>query len=685
MRHRKPEQVNTPVPAEPAMPEFTLEEILEEFGSKPSAPAEKAPVKPVPQAERESAEVPSPLPSKTEAAENASSVPDKPMPRAPEPEKAAAPSAPPQHPTERAEQTAPRASVWQPKPPVQPPLPGRKKEEPEAPRASRKRPAPVKVAPEAPPPPTAQELLEKYRTALGSTGLRLGLTGFLCVMNFLLLLCGAYFPAVMQRLPAGLPVWLSAGLLVLSLLLAFEVVIRGLRDLFRLRINLFTLGTLAVILCVADAFVSKTSYCAPGNLLLYFLFRALVLQRRGMFSTLHTVCSIEHPMGICRISGLEDSALRCDAGDRAIFCGELEQPDAAQTLFCIYSTILLAGTLAAAVIFARSGHTSFLHGWTLLLLGATPCAGLLSFARPFHVLAKRLSEIQGALCGWYGAGIFSGRHTILLRDGDLFPVEGIRSNGMKLYASYPAAKVIGYALAALQTCESPLTPVFEALLEAQFGKHFQAASHRIYDAGGIGAEIAGDIVLVGSLSFMQSMGVHMPAGTKVRLAVYVSIGGELAGVFALKYKPTRSARLGLRAVLAKSKLNVVLATQDFLITPELIAAKYEIPTQRLVFPPYSARLRYASAELGSTTWQGALVAKDTFGTFASTVAAGQSLYSATLTLTILNLAAGFFGVILCALLLSWNAGGTASPLHIALFQVLWVILSEFISFILLLL
>ena len=75
----------------------------------------------------------------------------------------------------------------------------------------------------------------------------------------------------------------------------------------------------------------------------------------------------------------------------------------------------------------------------------------------------------------------------------------------------------------------------------------------------------------------------------------------------------------------------------------------------------------------------------TFGTFASTVAAGQSLYSTTLTLTVLNLAAGFFGVILCALLLFWDAGGTASPLHIALFQFLWVILSEFVSFILLLL
>ena len=95
-----------------------------------------------------------------------------------------------------------------------------------------------------------------------------------------------------------------------------------------------------------------------------------------------------------------------------------------------------------------------------------------------------MHRVSGEIC------FRSPRFGLLLRDGDLFPIEGIRSNGMKLYASYPAAKVIGYALAALQACESPLTPVFESLLEAQFGKHFQAASHKIYDAGGIGAEIS---------------------------------------------------------------------------------------------------------------------------------------------------------------------------------------------------
>lgn len=669
MKHRKPEQVNNSVPAETAMPEFTLEEILQEFGSASSASVQDNPSsrssEPVTPAEPQG--TPSPATARKEPAAR--------------PE--AAVTAPSEPSSRRKREAASTVEV-----PPHRPEKGRSQPEKSPQPAERQKPetrAPVRIEPQAPP-ATLQTLLQKYRGLLGRSPVRLGLTLFFCLLNFLLLCRDEFAPEVPSFLRPELSAYLSAFLLALSALLAFDVLLQGLRDLFRLRISPYTLGTLAVVLCIADAVLTKRSYCAAGGILLYFLFRSIVLRRRGMFQTLRTVCSIEKPMGICRISGMPeaDSGLRCDTGDPAAFSAGLETPDAAQTLFCIYSTILLPATLAAALFFDRSGHAAFLHGWMLLLLGATPCAALLSFTSPFATLAKRLSDIHGGLCGWYGAEIFSGRHTIVLRDGDLFPASHITSNGMKLYGAHPAAKIIAYALAALEAAGSPLTELFESLLQAQYGKHYKAASHRFYDAGGIGAEIAGDIVLVGTLSFMKSMGVHMPSGTKVRLAVYVSVNGELAGIFALKYKPNRSTRMGLRAILSKSNLSVVLATRDFLITPELIAVKYEIPTQRLLFPGYTERLRYASAGLGGSVSQGALVARDTFGAFASTVAAGQSLRSATLVLTVLNLLAGFLGTILCALLLLWGATSAASPFHIALFQNLWLILSAFISFILLL-
>ena len=199
----------------------------------------------------------------------------------------------------------------------------------------------------------------------------------------------------------------------------------------------------------------------------------------------------------------------------------------------------------------------------------------------------------------------------------------------------------------------------------------------------MGAEISGDIVLVGSLSFMRSMGVHMPAGTRVRQAVYVSVNGELAGIFAVKYKPSNSTRAGLRNVLSNRNFSLVLATRDFLISPALIAAKYELPTDALKFPSYTRRLELADQAPQETEGQGGLIAKDAFGAFGVTVTAGRTLRLCASAALWIGLFAGVLGFLLCMLLLLWNAVSVASPMHIAAFQLLWAFLSGFVSFIIL--
>ena len=56
----------------------------------------------------------------------------------------------------------------------------------------------------------------------------------------------------------------------------------------------------------------------------------------------------------------------------------------------------------------------------------------------------------------------------------------------------------------------------------------------------------------------------MPEGTKVKQAVYLSINGDLAGVFALNYAPASAARSSLIAAVRAKGLVPILATRDFM-------------------------------------------------------------------------------------------------------------------------
>ncbi len=537
-------------------------------------------------------------------------------------------------------------------------------------------------------PPSAQKELEKCKQGLGMRHLRIFLLAIPVLSSLFLLIYEQMdweFIPFVPSLGAALPIIL----LVVSMLLAYDVFLEALVDLFRLRIGLHTLTSIACVLALAHGSLYYESepqtYCAIASLLLFTQLRALHAQKVGQFHTLRTICSFEAPMGIFDTPKLLENVdtLRRDSGNTTDFLENLEKRNVPQKILRIYSTVLFVLLPTAAYFLTLGKSTPLITAWLLLLLGAIPCGAAMTYVAPFATIAKRLSGYHGALCGWHGAKIFGGKHTIVIADEDLFPKKNITSNGMKIYGTHKAPRIIAYALGALRLVDSPLIELFESLLQTQYGKEFPVSQYRLYDDGGIGAEIAGDIVLVGSLAFMRSMGVHMPAGTRVRQAVYVSVGGELAGIFAVKYKPNTSTRVGLRDVLANRNFSVVLATRDFLITPELIAAKYELPTEAMRFPGYPERLRLNTQHPSENVRQGALIAKDTFGAFAVTVASGRTLRRSTTACLTLGILAGVLGLLLCVLLLAWGATSVASPLHIAAFQLLWAFLNAFVSFVIL--
>ena len=462
------------------------------------------------------------------------------------------------------------------------------------------------------------------------------------------------------------------------MLLSYEVFVQAVKELFKLR---FSLYLLAIPICVLALFhgvsaVKETTqnYCPLVVLLLSYLQYSLRLERSAMVYTLHTVCNHEQSLGIFEApqGAVKNDSLRCAPADLEDYLNKLQRPNRPQRLFAIYAPCLFFLSAAAAVALSYFAQADFLLSWLMLLLMGAPWSAMLCYSKPFRALARRLSKLGSALAGWHSARTFGKKHTIVLRDEDLFPRKDISSNGMKLYGAFSAPFVISNALAVLDAVESPLIDTFEELLHAHNGARMYASSYRLYDNDGIGAEVNGEDVLVGSLSFMRSMGVHMPGGAKVRQAVYISLRGELCGVFAIKYKPNPASKKGLRDILSNENFSVVIAARDFLVTPELIAQKYELSAERVSLPDYNIRVRLTELNPNEPTVQGALMSSDGFGAFASTVAAGRILRTCATLTVILALTAGFAGTLLCAALGFW--GAPISPLYLAIYQFIWTFL-----------
>ncbi|MFR7741886.1 MAG: hypothetical protein ACLU3I_00160 [Acutalibacteraceae bacterium] len=81
------------------------------------------------------------------------------------------------------------------------------------------------------------------------------------------------------------------------------------------------------------------------------------------------------------------------------------------------------------------------------------------------------------------------------------------------------------------------------------------------------------------------------------------------------------------SVLRAGALVPVLATRDFMITPQFLKQRYKIPPEHIEFPIVEERARLSAPETVRSGTQGALMARSSFASFAGSVVAARGLRS----------------------------------------------------------
>ncbi len=532
---------------------------------------------------------------------------------------------------------------------------------------------------------TPEEACTAYAKG-GTLRLRILASGLLTALSVLMLLLSRYPLGVLDLTGYGRA--FSVGVLAILLLqsvLSLDVFMRGLYQMLRLRFDLMSLMVLSVLITVLDSFFAipqgRMPYCAVASVNLLFALRSVALEKKAKWRTLKTALSMETPVAAVKVEKAwrDLDCIFRQEGSLEDFTSMLETPDAAQKAMRVYGPAAAILTAAMAIFSAFRGEGDLLWAWAGLLTAAVPAGGFLACCRPFRILANRLSHSGAAVCGWRGAKLLSGENGIVIRDNDLFPVENISMNGMKMYSDLPVRQVVGYATAVVRAAGSGLLPLFETVMKNEDARTYTVDTFRQYEGGGLGAEIRGDVVLLGSLAFMRLMGVRVPEGTRVQSAVYISVNRELAGVFALTYTPASGTRTGLQNVLRSPGLTPVLATRDFMITPGLVKKRYKISVDRMEFPVVAERAKLSAENAGEDGRQGALMAGDSFSGFAAAVAGSRQLRRTVHQAVLVALLSGVIGMALLFLMTYMGAEAAASAANLFLYQILWLIPSLLIT------
>lgn len=504
------------------------------------------------------------------------------------------------------------------------------------------------------------------------------------VINGLLMLVSIVFTTVctLKGLPADqlrLVVFVQFLTMLLSALLGCYRLVDGVADMIRLHFTPNSLLVISFLVCCVDGVIClqqlRLSVCAVFSLQMTMAIWAAYNRHNTEMGQMDTLRRATNLNGLACVPEDYEGMMgfRICRGEVEHFMDHYQAVSTPERLMNWFS---LAVAVVSLVIGLLGG---VLHGFSTgvqlccaALLVGMPATGYLATVRPAEVLEKRLHKLGTVVCGWQAVRAVRCKIAVPLNDKDLFPSGTVKLNGVKFYGDRQPDQVINYTAALIGANGGALVEVFEQLRDSRGGKLCLVENFRIYD-GGVGGEIGEDRILVGTMQFMQEMGVDLDKGTRVNQAVYTAIEGDLCGVFAVAYGKSKSSAAGVRTLCSSRSLIPVMTTKDFMITESFIKSKFLVSTKRMKFPDRATCVDICARreQEGSTVI--ALTTKEGLAPMAFAITGARTLGSAMHTGVILHMIGGIVGLMIMAALAYIGSAELLSPLNILLYQLVWMI------------
>ena len=468
--------------------------------------------------------------------------------------------------------------------------------------------------------------------------------------------------------------------MMVSALFGCQLMMDALAELFKGKFTVNTLLTLTLIACSVDAVFClqelRIPCCAAFSLEMTMALWARYQKRSTEMAQMDTLRKavrltsltkepdyFEGKAGILRGEGrLEDFM-----DNYAVPSG----PEKLQSFYAFLSLLLCIGI----AVFA-----GMLHGVSLAiqilstsLLVAVPASFFISITRPIAILEKRLHMVGTVLCGWQGVKKLCGKAAFPISDEDLFPQGSTKFNGVKFYGDRDSDEVVELTTSLIIAAGGGLVPIFRQMNAGRNGKEYPVVNFQNYGSGGIGGEVCDEPVLLGSLNFLQDMGVEIPEGTMVNQAVYAAIDGQLCAVFAISYAKMRSAAAGIVTLCGYRKLTPVLTGGDFMLTESMLRSKFNIKTRRVAFPTREVRKELVARQPDPEATALALVTRPDLVSCAYAVTGSRSLRTATKLGVVIHLIGGIMGMLIMLALAYLGSTELLTPTHVLLYQLVWMV------------
>ncbi len=475
--------------------------------------------------------------------------------------------------------------------------------------------------------------------------------------------------------------------MLLGALMGCQLMIEGVCELFRGRFTLNTMLLVTFLACCADGYLClqqlRVPICGAFTLEVFMALWAAYHRRTtemGQMDTMRKATRLDRLAKCPDYYNGKPAFVRGEGQveDFTESYDQISRPERVQNIYALISLLLSIGIAVLAGL--RHGLSMGVQIFSTTLLVAVPASFFISISRPMAILERRLHRLGTVLCGWKGIKGLKGRCGFPLTDVDLFPNGAAKMNGVKFYGDRSPETVISYAAALMRVNGGNLAPIFEQLLANRNGIIYEAQNVRFYGNGGIGGEVCDEPVLMGTLEFLKDMGVDIPDGVMVKQAVYLSIDGELSGLFAVTYARTKQTTRGVATICGYRKITPIIMAEDFMLTAPFLKERFGIRTRRTVFPDRELRWELSQKQAPEDALPLALMTQEGLAPVAFAITGARALRTSWRMGLIIHLLGGIMGLLIMAALAITGSVELLTPINILLYQLIWMVPGLLVTF-----
>lgn len=272
------------------------------------------------------------------------------------------------------------------------------------------------------------------------------------------------------------------------------------------------------------------------------------------------------------------------------------EPDPAETAS---QTIAPIGLIASLLLCVGALLVTKDPALSITALAASCCVctavmNMLSVNLPIARLTRRLRRSGAMVASFEGVKRMSAVNAVLIDSKELFPNGTVVLNMIKPFDTEELEEAVLNAGALVRASGSPLSSVFDQVLNDFEGDLPEVTQVRYEVGSGVVGTVNGREILIGLRSLLQSHGVETPDPavesrymTGSRQVMYVAQDGILCAMFILTYNADRKKREQIR-LLEENGVSLLVRSADANLTPQFLSKLFSIDASSLrVIPAYS--------------------------------------------------------------------------------------------------